>query len=239
MTDLKTAKQYRFLLHIVILLAGIISVAVAFLVSKDGDYAGLVKTILLSLGTTVIVSSLVAILYQKYGLSELHQIEQEIRQRLTVHQDATEAGILAVYRNRRSINRAEWTRFIEKARRVVWLYGMAEAGYADDDEVREILCNLVEMGGKVRILLLNPTSHVSREIDQEEGGSGDGLPGRISKARDQFVRIRNNNQLTKEHVEIRTYDCYPQVSIVRSDDQMLVTPYLRYLPGDTCPTFCV
>lgn len=38
-------------------------------------------------------------------------------------------------------------------------------------------------------------------------------------------------------MRIRVYDGYPTVSIVRGDDAMLVTPYMRFFIGSNSPTF--
>jgi hypothetical protein len=38
-------------------------------------------------------------------------------------------------------------------------------------------------------------------------------------------------------MRIRVYDGYPTVSVVRADDAMLVTPYLRFFIGSNSPTF--
>jgi hypothetical protein len=37
--------------------------------------------------------------------------------------------------------------------------------------------------------------------------------------------------------QIRVYDAHPTVSMVRGDDRMVVTPYLRFLIGSNSPTF--
>ena len=38
-------------------------------------------------------------------------------------------------------------------------------------------------------------------------------------------------------MQLRTYDMYPSVSVIRGDDRMLVTPYLRFSVGSNSPTF--
>ncbi len=38
-------------------------------------------------------------------------------------------------------------------------------------------------------------------------------------------------------MQIRIYDEYPAVSVVRGDGAMLVTPYLRFFIGSNSPTF--
>jgi len=38
-------------------------------------------------------------------------------------------------------------------------------------------------------------------------------------------------------MQVRIYDAAPTVSVVRGDDHMLVTPYLRFFVGSNSPTF--
>ena len=37
--------------------------------------------------------------------------------------------------------------------------------------------------------------------------------------------------------QLRVYNAPPTVSIVRGDDRMLVTPYMRFFAGSNSPTF--
>ncbi len=237
-------REHRFFLHMIIFLAGIVVTLTTLLLSSGNYIIEAVKTTGLTLGATLITTSIFAAIYQKYGLSELTALEREIRQGLLVHKDAIESGILAVYRDRRSIERHEWTDFIARAKNVIWLYGMAEAGYAEDSGVPPILRNLARRKGEIRILLLDPDSQAAKEIDVDERGDGRGLPGRIARARDQFKAMResgNNHEKRSsvnygEYIRIHTYARHPQTSIVRSDDEMYITLYLRYQPGNSCVT---
>src|ERR1022692_2314122 len=43
--------------------------------------------------------------------------------------------------------------------------------------------------------------------------------------------------MSAKRMQIRVYDGYPTVSVVRGDDRMLVTPYLRFFIGSNSPTF--
>jgi hypothetical protein len=44
-------------------------------------------------------------------------------------------------------------------------------------------------------------------------------------------------QACGKRMQIRVYDGYPTVSVVRGDDRMLVTPYLRFFISSNSPTF--
>ena len=51
--------------------------------------------------------------------------------------------------------------------------------------------------------------------------------------------MQEQNAGKKGSVELRVYADVPQVSIVRSDNELLVTPYMSSLPGNLCFTLHV
>jgi hypothetical protein len=44
-------------------------------------------------------------------------------------------------------------------------------------------------------------------------------------------------QACRDQAQIRIYSAHPTVSVVRGDDRMMVTPYLRFFIGSNSPTF--
>lgn len=73
------------------------------------------------------------------------------------------------YADRGLVTREQWNGIIRGATGELWLYGMAEYGYASDADVPGILQRATARGCRIRILLLNPGSAVSAVIDQDEG----------------------------------------------------------------------
>jgi DNA-binding transcriptional regulator YiaG len=137
------------------------------------------------------------------------------------------------YADRGLITRQQWNETIRGATSDLWLSGMAEFGYASDDEVPDILAEAAAGGCCVRILLLNPDAPVTKEIDGDEGSPPGTLATRILAALARFGQMR---RACGEGMVIRIYDGYPTASIVRGDDKMLVTPYLRFFIGSNSPT---
>jgi transcriptional regulator with XRE-family HTH domain len=146
--------------------------------------------------------------------------------------DGTES--VRPYTDRGLITRQQWNAIIRDAASELWLYGMAEFGYASDDAVPGILARAVARGCRVRILLLNPRSGVTAVIDRDEGHPPGTLAARITAALARFGPMRC---ACGTKMQIRVYDEYPTVSVVRGDSAMLVTPYLRYFIGSNSPTF--
>lgn len=142
--------------------------------------------------------------------------------------------VVRAYAMRGLINRPEWNGIIRGAQKHIWLYGMAEYGYALDDEVPGILEEAATNGCDIRVLLLDPEYAGTVDIDADEGNPAGTLSPRIRAAINRFrqMAVRCNAQM-----HIRIYNAPPTVSIVRADDRMLVTPYLRFFVGSNSPTF--
>ncbi|MER6441262.1 TIR domain-containing protein [Streptomyces sp. NPDC001185] len=127
-----------------------------------------------------------------------------------------------------------WNEVLEGASRHVWLYGMAEHGYADDDEVPELLASAASRGCEIRVLLLDPEHSGTLSVDREEGNPSGTIAPRIRAA---LARFQSMAEACGGRMKIHVYDGPPTVSIVRGDDRILITPYVRYISGDNTPTF--
>lgn len=111
---------------------------------------------------------------------------------------------------------------------------MAELGYALDDDVPTILEEAAKAGCDIRILLLDPEYHGIVDINADEGSPAGTLVSRIRASLTRFQQIRKR---CDRKVHIRVYSAPPTVSIVRGDNLMLVTPYLRFFVGGNSPSF--
>jgi transcriptional regulator with XRE-family HTH domain len=138
------------------------------------------------------------------------------------------------YADRGLVTREQWNGIIHGAARELWLYGMAEYGYATDDDVPAILARATARGCQVRVLLLNPASPESVAIDRDEGHPPGTLAARTQAALARFSMMRRR---CGPRMRVKVYDGYPTVSVVRGDDAMLVTPYMRFFIGSNSPTF--
>jgi Domain of unknown function (DUF5919) len=148
---------------------------------------------------------------------------------------AASSDMVHPYAGRGLISREQWNGIISGTTAHLWLYGMAEFGYATDDEVPAILSAAVEAGCAVRVLLLDPACPAAVSVDADEGSPPGTLPSRIRAALARFEAMRRDCPM----IGLRTYDTHPTVSIVRGDGEMLVTPYLRYFLGSNSPTLAL
>jgi hypothetical protein len=186
--------------------------------------------VLLNVGASLISTAGIAYLYQRFGTNSLsHHLEQLLRSS-SIARRAMEFGVREMWRERRDIPNPYWNTFTEVGASEVWLLGMAESGFAHDKKFHKIVSNGTDRGCNYRFLLLDPYSQFSKEVDEKEGKSG--LPSSIEGSIRIFMDLQVRNQNKKGKVEIRVYANAPQVSIVRSDDHLLVTPYMYYRVGD-------
>jgi hypothetical protein len=132
------------------------------------------------------------------------------------------------------ITRQQWNDIIRGTVDQLWLYGMAEFGYASDDDVPGIITEAAAAGCQVRVLLLDPDHEGAAGIDADEGSPPGTLTARIGASLARFTRMREE---AGPNMRLRTYSTHPTVSVVRGDDRMLVTPYLRFSVGSNSPTF--
>lgn len=141
--------------------------------------------------------------------------------------------IVAVYAMRGLIPRPKWNSIIGECRAHLWLYGMAELGYALDDEVPTIIKDAAERGCDIRVLLLDPAYAGAAGIDSDEGSPPGTLTTRIRSA---LARYGQMAKACGPSMKIRVYDAMPTVSIVRCDGRLLVAPYLRFFVGSNSPS---
>ncbi|HEY3752702.1 MAG TPA: TIR domain-containing protein [Pseudonocardiaceae bacterium] len=144
------------------------------------------------------------------------------------------ADLVKAYPMRGLVGRSRWNEIIRDASRHIWLYGMAEHGYAEDDEVPVILQNAAQENCDIRVLLIAPSWPGLDGIDDDEENPKGTLAARTRASLRRFSRIR---QKCDGRMRIRTYSSGPAVSIVRGDSKMLMTPYVRFMLGNNSPTF--
>ncbi|WP_371659704.1 TIR domain-containing protein [Streptomyces sp. NBC_00280] len=142
--------------------------------------------------------------------------------------------LVKAYPMRRLVTRHTWNEVLQNASRHIWLYGMAEHGYAEDDDVPELLASAAFRGCEIRVLLLDPDHSGTLSVDREEGNPSGTIAPRIRAA---LARFQAMAEACDGNMQVNVYDGPPTVSIVRGDDRILVTPYVRYISGNNTPTF--
>jgi Domain of unknown function (DUF5919) len=141
--------------------------------------------------------------------------------------------VTAMYAARGLVSRPTWNDVVGNATRHLWLYGMAELGYALDEDVPGIIERAAHSGCDIRVLLLDPDYAGAGEIDVDEGSP---LGTLATRTRAALARYRQMQETAGPAMQIRIYSVAPSVSVVRGDDHMIVTPYLRFFVGGNSPT---
>ena len=141
--------------------------------------------------------------------------------------------IAKFYPSRGLIGRERWNDIIRGSQEHLWLYGMAEHGYADDDAVPQIMEEAAARGCDVRVLLLHPGYDGITGIDAAEGKPSGTLAARILASLATFAGMRRQ---CGGRMGLRAYDTPPIESVVRGDDEMLITSYASSMAGNNSPT---
>ena len=128
--------------------------------------------------------------------------------------------LVKAYPMRGLISRMTWNDIIRGSTKHLWLHGMSEMGYAEDDSVPDILREAAENDCDIRVLLLDPEYSGIAGIDFFEGNPSGTLAARIRAALARFDRIRAD---CGPRMKLRVYNDSPMVSIVRGDGQILAT----------------
>ena len=219
---------------------GLVGFSVGFRISPQGAP---IADLLLNVGATLIATVVISLFYQRFGSENLlHQIE-ETRRSLVIAQHGLTLGIRDMWAQRRHVPRDEkeimWNTFAGLAKTEFWLLGIAEEQYAVDVAFQRIVSDGTTHGCNYRFLLLDPDSDAVTEIDRREGKVQNRNKTRIHNSLSQFQLMQRQNANKRGTVAIRLYSSMPQVSIVRSDDELLVTPYNLPIHGDDSFTFQV
>lgn len=229
------------LLYLFFIISGVLFVAISFSIRAqniEDSWAGITVDVLLNVGASLIATVGVAYMYQRFGTNRLAFYLDRLLNSFSITQKAADWGIKDIWRERRHIPNDMWNTFTEAANSDVWLMGMAELGFAEDPKFRAIVSSGAARGCNYRFLLLDPDAEIVREVDEKEGGTGQ-LQGRIRLSVQKFSEMQNENKKKKGKVELRLHANTPQVSIVRADDDILVTPYMYYRPGNSSLTFLI
>ena len=144
-----------------------------------------------------------------------------------------DADAVTAYSARELITRYRWNDIIRAARRTLWLYGMAEYRYALDSEVPVILKKAAGYGCEIKVLLLDPAFSGIVDIDRDEGNPEGALATRVTASLARFHAMQHDCGAA---MQLRVYAAPPTTSIVRADEHLIVTPYVRYLAGRSSPT---
>jgi hypothetical protein len=225
------------LLYVLFIIAGIALILLSFLL-RARDMESVWVDLCLNVGATLVSTAVIAFLYQRFGKNSLVHYIEELLKHFSITRKSMELGLQDIWRERRHVPNDMWNTFTGAARSQVWLFGIAELGFAEDPTFRKLVAEGVSKGCNYRFLLLDPDSDAAATIDEREGGGGQ-VQGRIRRALARFDEMQKSSK-KKGKVELRVFSDMPQVSIVRADDELLVTPYLSYSPGgNSCFTFRV
>jgi transcriptional regulator with XRE-family HTH domain len=143
--------------------------------------------------------------------------------------DATDE-IVTAWAHRSDAPRDTWWLVLHPAERHIDLLGYALQFLPEDNpSLDRLLMARARQGCSVRIALADPDSRYVAERDHEEGLGGT-FPARIRTTVDHFRPL-----FAVDGIDLRYHRSPMYNSVIRADDQMLVTPHLYGLKGYKAP----
>ena len=142
--------------------------------------------------------------------------------------------VITVWAHRADAPKAEWWKLLTAAKTSIDLLGYAMQFLPEDhSRLDELLIDKAASGCQIRITLANPDSQVVAERDEEEGLGGT-MPERIRTTLDHFEALFGVEGIDLKFHKTRMYN-----SLVRGDNQMLMTPHQYGVKGYRAPLFHV
>jgi hypothetical protein len=193
-----------FLVGVLIIISGIIYN------NFDGGN-NIIYIIMLSIGSSIIASSIVVFLSTKY-----------IVKYSTVKEIIDKWGLYGIYKTRADMNISA-NQCLDNIERELNLIAMGVRGLRDAKG--DIIKSKIKNGIILKILTMNPNSDFVIQKEKEE----DRAPGEIKKsifALIEWVSELKNISPSSDNVKIKFYDSIPQDSFMRIDDKIFIGPNL-------------
>ena len=194
------------LVNAIVFCIGIVCLMAAFFVSHP-DY----RNILLSIGCSLIASSVVSYLTSKY-LVRMNRIKNIVEH----------WGLEAIYETRQKMNQSTDIAFESLENNLdIIAWGLKSFRDAKDKTIRE----KVKRGLKIRFITHHPDSEnvKQREIDEREA------PGQIRQTLlhlQKWIEDLQKIAPKPENIQVKYYDSLPEDFYFRVDDHVFIGPYL-------------
>jgi hypothetical protein len=140
--------------------------------------------------------------------------------------------VAAVYPYRSACPATLWRKLITTATREITFAGYTSYFlWIEQPNLGAALRRKAEQGCRVRFLVGDPDSEITRQREEREGTSLT-VSTRIAVTLEQLERLRD-----VEGIEARFSDRHIALSVFAFDDDMIVTPHLANLVGHNSPAF--
>lgn len=193
-----------FLTNIVVGLVGLVIVIMASLFEKNTDY----RTIVLSVGTSIIAASIVAFLDMLRG-EGMREYDEKINEIIV------KGGLENIFKRR---DLEEYNELVKNATKSIDVTGYSLRGFYESN--KDIILKKCSENKEfiVRIILVNPASQysINRDVEENEQGS-------------QLFKETYNNLLKwskkSQNIQIKLIDAPLSDMLYRIDDIMYTGPY--------------
>jgi hypothetical protein len=193
--------------NIITFLTGVILVLLALLL----DIQKTVGLIFVSIGTSIIASSVVVYLSSKYLFKQ-----NRIKEIIEIW------GLSGIYKTRAEMNISSNVK-LRNANECIDIIAFGLKGFRETQS--QLIEDKIRRGMKIRIVTINPNSKYlsQREKDEKE------IDGQIKNTVEQLTEWVFNlkkNQIKQDQVQIKYYDTLPFDFYFRIDNNVFIGPYL-------------
>lgn len=232
-----------------LLLLGSVIIVLASVVCN----AGLLQTVLSTLGVALIPAGTIIIAYEYYmrkeflnlvseklddalEASDLHKKLDDLRNLISLASDLRPLGLRRIYPGRMEIKFRDMV-LSAPPNTEIKILGAALM-CVDDWPMQEALKNRLADGCTVKLLSLNPTSQFVKQRAQEEKRDIDDIETDIMRTNDKnenFIKHLPPN--LKANIRLLHYEAPPMCFIFATNDLMITSVYLREKRGEFSPHF--
>lgn len=165
--------------------------------------------------------------------------DQSIRLRHQYSKSVHRSGVAKVYESRSLLPHDFWRSLLSYPNaKQIDIMGQSLTTLFEDEPSIRILKRQIEAGCEVRILVLSPDQTVAYQqlTEVDRGLEGDPLQDKIRRTKEAVKKLRNQLDGNAESLRIRVSPNIMYCSIVRIDDDMVVSNYTSDSEGNTSPT---
>ena len=212
----------------------------ASLAVKNYDPSNDFHEALLALGISVIGVTLIQKLWQASGGEPLVNAIDELQKSSNLLTDAHKTGLVRLMENRPPVDK-EYLSSILQANEIDIL-GLTTRHLIHNTDFKKNIKAVGEKGGKIRIIIQDPSSipFKQREIEEDDENRGR-MKGEALEALNDYGNIKKSlSAELQENIQVRILKKrLVYFGLTRLDSEIKVTHYLNFHTGGESPTFVI
>lgn len=216
----------------------------------DAQVHPMAQSVLFNLGIVTVSVTLLDVLWRLAGgdplqarFAELSEQVDRLSRTVDVMEGAKRIGLCRVHDCAGNYGaKQEWLKLMENATRSMDLMGRTLHEWIRAPELDQLLRDKVERDGVTfRWLLMSPDNEHRSQLEEDGEKIGESLSKKIDQVCQRLTAIRSSIAADKQgRLQVKLFTRVPlYCSLLRVDDQYLVTPYLQSVGSRNSPLICI